>query len=1319
MSSKEDDGYVSREVNEPFESQDLARSYIDNIVSAKRTKFSDLKELDAANRALAQISQDYAHRVVFELIQNAADANGNQPIGYKGIGFRSVLTVTDAPRIHSGHLHVRWSPKDAHELLGFDDINPPVLEFPKWCNLQEEPEIISQLAADFATVIVLPLREDSHAAIEAEWKEVSADLSLLLFLDSLDALEWKIDNEEPKIWRRERIGDVVHLTSAKGEVEQRWRLHKTGTAVVAMPLNESGEFAQQSSASGKKFRCFFPTDDLNPFPSIIVHNRFPLQANRKHINLDDKDTESVERCFDEIARALCAAVEHCPSLGAALDLLRRSDLDVAGERLWVAVKTRLCELRLSCLEGRKLTEMKACPQSEYGALPGSWRDPQRWWRWEQFKSCLIEHRTGGLEGLPFLPLDTENSERETTLIQLNASAPLRSHELRLLPWAMVEGQTTACESATIPIFESPENACVLASPPAGISIRFLNRQLHSALREKLGKKCADDFLRETLGVKPFDLLTVINETVLPVLSESNQPEGLLPFLKMLWEAAKGKRDEVFDWTNETRAKLIHKCKVSCRDGGVRPAFEIYAGREWTDSAFLDECYDGLEQRGFLHAPPDDGTERKGWESFYRWLGIGWSPKVIPVVLEAEKPRTHDGLDWLHDCFVTHAVNPVHWSQYCAERWTKWAAYTPKLRRDWTIDGDAKMLCRPGAFDLVTREWTTYVPYASSIAYKSSNRREDRDDESVTGVSYLFWLFKSQTWIPAGEEDLLCKPEDVFLRGEVLRALGDWVSEFRREIAEETAAVIGLREYWKDVKDEDWRRWLKAATQRQPSASELDQEAIRRLYRALLNSDPNLVSEIPFQREKVWWIERGNDRDKWELASARDSGWFYLDRPQYEHLRLHGLFVFPVRLDRLESKAEKFFGMRRLSDPLHGLQGAPVDSDSTPDHKMQECIHRRLPYLLAYLALGSSAERRNEIHAALNAVRVETCRELKVRFSLAACELATIPLASFPSKHSTGWIHFRSRGEPHASSDWERLAETLLLAAKFPSTEKAANVRDMLTYEESELPEKLINLGVSPDRMRELRAPSHQPLGPTEKPPVAHGQALASDNCKEAENTKSATEPVVLEVASNGTQGDSTPPLITSDADRKQRLTESDVRPHPEAGAKAEKWLRDELKRILEPHNWSVSHGEVTIPGEAGRTDALLTSPSGEQIHVEVKHIKSRKLFWRKLQIEKAGKHSGKYFIALVQTEAIEADHDVFWVWDPLVDLASLRRSVEWTWKDESGSQDVGPDWEPTGQPPRKDAQGYKIVISIDDGFLSTRQRGIKELLRKLCLHSQQ
>ena len=57
-------------------------------------------------------------------------------------------------------------------------------------------------------------------------------------------------------------------------------------------------------------------------------------------------------------------------------------------------------------------------------------------------------------------------------------------------------------------------------------------------------------------------------------------------------------------------------------------------------------------------------------------------------------------------------------------------------------------------------------------YASDNMREDRDNKSSTAISYLFWLFKTQRWIPVGESNALHEGRDTFLPGEVSRTLSD-------------------------------------------------------------------------------------------------------------------------------------------------------------------------------------------------------------------------------------------------------------------------------------------------------------------------------------------------------------------------------------------------------------------------------------------------------------------------------------------------------------------------------------------------------------------
>src|SRR5439155_12915697 len=232
--------------NVRFASEESAQRAIQEIVASQRRTYSDPKRLASAINALTETSQNYAGRVLFELLQNAADANSNEPIGYKGIGFRSILNVTAAPRIHSGNLHVRWSKEDAQLEIDGNRRDLPMLEVPCWCGSEEmEPAARALINDGYATVIILRLTESTWSVLKKEWDEVSNDLSLLVLIEGLETLVWEVDSQKTT-WRRSQDADVVRLQSFRdGQLqdEQRWRLHKAGKAgevVVAVPVDEIG-----------------------------------------------------------------------------------------------------------------------------------------------------------------------------------------------------------------------------------------------------------------------------------------------------------------------------------------------------------------------------------------------------------------------------------------------------------------------------------------------------------------------------------------------------------------------------------------------------------------------------------------------------------------------------------------------------------------------------------------------------------------------------------------------------------------------------------------------------------------------------------------------------------------------------------------------------------------------------------------------------------------------------------------------------------------------------------------------------------------------
>ena len=527
------------------------------------------------------------------------DANRDTPIGYKGIGFRSILTLTDSPEIHSGHLHVRWAPEIARNALDVPSLPPAiVLALPQWC-----PNLPGDFT-DYNTVIRLPLSIEQPDRLKGEWKATETNPSLLVFIDGVEEVRWE-SRESIRLWQRkchEGMVDLSETVDGQPAGTGLWRIHNSGAAIVAVGDRPDGSFMSPPAEWTESLRSFFPTEVPNPFPNILVHGAFPLSPDRKHI--DDQHEETQAR-VTEAAEVIAAAVATRPPADA-LDILFHT---VASDPASNRIQARLCEaVKLAVrVNAHAVTRLRSCPAR--AQLPYQFKQNEaRLKNWEDFKCCLSQFRRDGIDGLHLLPLGCENEAREKTLLWLNPDAPITTNDLSALPWAPAEKSSTPVASASPPLFEWPRGDARIPEIPDGFRLHFLDRAFRNALYKRLGETIASAFLRQSLGVLPFTLLGVVERVVLPAVTHGTQPEDTITFLQELWRQAGEERERPFDWKEHRRAQLIRSCKVVCRDGVSRPALEVYAGHDWTGSDFIERAYENRSDRAFLHHPPSDPGE---------------------------------------------------------------------------------------------------------------------------------------------------------------------------------------------------------------------------------------------------------------------------------------------------------------------------------------------------------------------------------------------------------------------------------------------------------------------------------------------------------------------------------------------------------------------------------------------------------------------------------------------------------------------------------------------------------------------------------------
>lgn len=1065
----------------PIESADDAKRLVESIRNKRLEAYRLIPEDVHAHANLEfETGRDYSNRLLLELMQNADDAAADVAIGYKGLGFKSVLDICEAVQIYSGHLRVRFDREATRQALREQSIpfqyEVSLLRLPFWNDGESDTEAVA-LLDQYDTVIVLPWK---HGIVphqfEAEWRAVCADATVLLLLHALETVIWEAPNSAPVEWRCKRGNEIkLSVRKSTGETKStRWRIfwssQSNQRSAVVVPIDETGALTPYWH---DKLRVFFPTEEPSPLP-IILHGEFDIEQNRKHVRPDETRKVIIQSLSDCVKRALAQVTDD----GCFLDLLRPripvENTTGLEREIWDAIRALVKDMRLP-VSGVRLSEARLRPTDQPLAT------------WKAFKKLLAEYRPGGLAGLNVLLPETDTEDREKTVCAFNPKAHLSTEELRQVALFPVAGRDVPIASADHSLFYPTENDLTINAVP-DVPIAFLGGEFAVACR-KQPPVCE---LLKKLGVAVFSPAAIA-----AALSKSNlnavPHESLWQFLLATVAPMLNDKESVMDWRNKAREILAKHIRVPCRDATWSPAINVYAGREWTGHDFLERAYG--TQRHFLEAPPADEEQRKRVERLARWLGVGWSPKVLPVVNFEDKRDTREGPNWQDNQFPV--ASPAScWREHCRELDDgENASRKARLRQDWTIDGDVEVLRVDGAFECIVTEWKAYAEYLSATVYRSSNRAEDYDNVRVWPShtpSYFVHLFKNVEWIPTQASESLKPATDVFIKdSEVHQSLAGWVFAPASDVPPEVAKGMGIRREWSEVTKADWQRWLKKSLELNPQNTDDHQKLIIALYQHALRWFGEGYED---REQQLWWgeiwcLEKQPDNTTTWHRDSNHKKVYYVDRPDLARLRLPSVRVFPVELgwSRNRERARQLFGVQPLSCHLRGEAAFGGGEIGALADKIRDRLQERKKCLLAYLRVnGLNSEAARDMWCKL---RFQVGKVLQVAFRLNNEVRPPEKLAAFfqPATDQAPpifWLdaddNFTHSGQPRDIA-WEEVGAALCYAGGL-RLEDGTVFAGLLGCGEDSLKRKLLNLGVTQADIATVLPSEVSHVGPQSPPP---------------------------------------------------------------------------------------------------------------------------------------------------------------------------------------------------------------------------------------------
>ena len=960
-----------------------------------KTYKNDSNRLTSDSYGEQEISHDYGGRFVWELLQNADDVMGSnerQPadlIGSKGLGFKSILEITEEPEIHSGPFHLKFSPDETRELLKRKGINndPPRLTFriPHPC--QPTKTARELLEAGYSTVIRLPFRDGKARENREKAKDALEGLEpyFLLLSQQLESVRIILDGEE-SYFRVEREtqgfsdGGAV-LYSSDGKTSwKRWADTKDTneverdeakclTVAITLPLNEKGEAVPHGTEL--PFHVFFPTEEQLGVKALL-HASFDLQQDRKHLRKWRYDTELLDLfgkvlekvILDIPARTALKTFGSIPEddgsgLLAKIKKTIRENMRstpfvpiIGGgkvappeSKFWKdnlgnvlraneqAVKdASLVSPELSDLSNilKKLgtTEIE---DSEYVGLLRHCRN-------ESLEDCIASFQTlmeGGLKRIPY------GCGREQTL-----------NFLREIPcWWTEDGRPRPLTDKFPLLWKKPENW------PAWLVVDPLHHEFRMEIEkweeQQSWKELTDDFL---LREKRHYLDVVLIPFVKKWESQDWDQWGFSALkLLALWES-----QHKFDQTEpcikgeEDRRNTLATVLRLPTEKGWLPAIDCFAGKDWDGPEAFDEFFEDRNGFGIVQSFeewPDSlrETSRDRWKGLLRWIGVSWEPKVYQV----------------EDFQITGEKHQQLWERYVADQsdvggWGD-TRTLKKKGKNYLILYFPDCLSNVGKTEIIQDVLPTLFKLSKKNAERCWRHRTGKNDYNSRTQAFSLEQLRYEAWLPVKKsilEDLPCiPPNEAFLPNkglngllpEVDRAGIDDPTWYGSDGIESKLRVVGVMDRLPDDA-EKWHKWMRRLAEKGGNLSEEAPSnwkdggklwrAARSLYSEYLRRE---ISDLFPYDVKVPCVCLENGQRTLHFSPPNEVYW--IDEPHLTDSALetkllkqkYKLFIFRLK-DRDKSEG---LGVQKLSDAIKCQPRFVPSNDGATDALFQRYKKRRI------------------------------------------------------------------------------------------------------------------------------------------------------------------------------------------------------------------------------------------------------------------------------------------------------------------------------------------------------------------------------------------
>ncbi len=643
-----------------------------------------------------RVNKGYAGRFVFELLQNAEDAaNANQMedgagteqentryIGHKGLGFKSVLEITEEPEIYSGDFFFHFSKeKSLNDLKALpnwnDEWTPPIFRLPY--EVECPDETVQKILRDgYTTVIRLPIIDDKYDYVERKLSEL--DKLSLLFCKHLESVRIQTKDKNRQI-TVSRIENGRKVIIAEDGGSEKWRVwwktrdacaEKQISVSVCLPMDND----RITDCGGElPLYVFFPTEEKVAGVRALIHASCEVEDNRKHLSAGQSHEDEIGQLLKDVTRTILLEVPADVALQAfgrarqkesnkIIDQLEYSISETVQEMPFIPVigggKARPCDVRIwndnlgNVLQKRKMKGKNLCSPEvieksrtllrDLGAHGMSYSEQAellQFCRNATMADCL---RVWNLAQLLIEKASVDAEE------DCDCAAALRKAPF----WWTTSGLTREIDCQPVLVWEEPKYC------PDWLTLDVIHKDFKEKLEkeERLHEENRKDW-RNVLDDRKIGPLRkekeFFDDILLPYCKEKSQywwKRNGFSVLKaaLAWGVSYDKsRNPIIleNWEEIIHIFYLPIIGNSCK---WKPAIQCYPGSAWDAPKIFDNYFENVDDR-YIIAPLNEWninnanyTDKQKWKDLLFCLGIKWELRICESTEETWPPYNDDESD---------------------------------------------------------------------------------------------------------------------------------------------------------------------------------------------------------------------------------------------------------------------------------------------------------------------------------------------------------------------------------------------------------------------------------------------------------------------------------------------------------------------------------------------------------------------------------------------------------------------------------------------------------------------------------------------------